>query len=353
MKTAIALLALILGGFPVAAQDVRVGVLGLFHPRELSLSAPAGSALVVQTPHESVVLEQSSGVSIAEIHVSGDEVLLRAGRRTLRSSNITVTSRNNGPTDFNLSIAGKITRRYRGTLEVKSDSRVLVPVVIMDLETAVASVVAAEGAGDMPSEALEALAVASRSYFVAGKGRHRDFDFCDTTHCQFLREPPSDTAAAKAASSTRGLVITYQSQPIAPMYTRSCSGRTLTPAEVGLPPATYPYYSVDCKYCREHPSRWQTRLSAADSAALHNSDESSRLNLDRRVGWSAVPSNTFSMKKEGPQTVLHGVGQGHGIGLCQAGARSMAKEGADFTEILAHYYPNTVIATFAKAVATR
>ena len=101
----------------------------------------------------------------------------------------------------------------------------------MDLETAVASVVAAEGTVDTPSEALKALAVAARSYFVAGKGRHRDFDFCDTTHCQFLREPPaSNSAATQAVSATRGLVITYQSayqsQPIAAMYTRSCSGRT-------------------------------------------------------------------------------------------------------------------------------
>jgi stage II sporulation protein D len=51
------------------------------------------------------------------------------------------------------------------------------------------------------------------------------------------------------------------------------------------------------------------------------------------------------MRKEGEQIVLRGIGQGHGIGLCQAGAQAMAKAGADFREILAHYYPNTVIVT--------
>src|SRR6266571_2973368 len=61
----------------------------------------------------------------------------------------------------------------------------------MDRETATASVVAAENTPDTPLEALKAQAVAARSYFVAGRGRHHDFDFCDTTHCQFLREPPS------------------------------------------------------------------------------------------------------------------------------------------------------------------
>jgi len=350
MKIATTFLALILASSQAVAQDVRIGVFGLFRPQQLALSAPAGSALVVHVGGESVVLEGSSGVNVGHIRARGDNVVLEAGARVLRASKLTVTSRENGPVDFNLAVPGKITRHYWGTLELKSTSRVLTAVVTMDLETAVASAVAAESTVGTPSEALKALAVAARSYFVAGKGRHRGFDFCDTTHCQFLREPPaSNTAAAQAISATRGLVIAYQSQPLAAMYTRSCSGRTRTPTELGLPPAAYPYYSVDCKYCRQHPSRWQSRLSAEDAATLYSSNESSRLRLDRRLGWSAIPSNNFVMQKEGEQTILRGVGQGHGIGLCQAGAKAMAVAGADFREILAHYYPNTVILTAGHA----
>ena len=350
MKTTTAFLALILASSLAVAQDVRIGVFGLFRPHQLALGAAAGSALVLHAGREAVVLEGSSGVSLAQIRVSGDTIVLEVGGRVLRASEITATSRENGAIDFNLAVPGKISRHYRGTLEVKPASRALTAVVTMDLETAVASVVAAESTMGTPSEALKALAVAARSYFVAGKGRHRGFDFCDTTHCQFLREPPaSNTAAAQAISATRGLVIAYQSQPLAAMYTRSCSGRTRTPTELGLPPAAYPYYSVDCKYCHQHPSRWQSRLSAEDAATLHSSNESSRLRLDHRLGWSAVPSNDFVMRQEGEQTILRGVGQGHGIGLCQAGAKAMAETGADFREILAHYYPNTVIHTAGHA----
>ena len=354
MKTTTTFLALILASSLAVAQNVRVGVLGLFHPRQFALSVPAGSALVVHIGGESVVLEGSSGVNIAHIGIRGDNVVLNVGGRVLRASELTVTSRENGPVDLDLAVPGKIKRHYRGTLELKATSRALTAIVTMDLETAVASVVAAESAPGTPSEALKALGVAARSYFVAGKGRHRDFDFCDTTHCQFLREPlASNTAAAQAVSATRGLVIAYQSQPLAAMYTRSCGGRTRTPAELGLPPAAYPYYSVDCKYCRQHPSRWESRLSAEDAATLHNSSESSRLRLGRSLGWSAVPSNNFVMRKEGEQAILRGVGQGHGIGLCQAGAKAMAEEGADFREILAHYYPNTVIITLGRAAPLR
>ena len=344
MKVISAFLALVLASCLAAAQNVRIGVLGLFHPRHFELSVPGGSALVVHIGGESVVLEGSSGVSVAHIGVRGGNVVLDVGARVLRASELTVTSRESGPVDFNLAVPGKIKRHYRGTLELKADSQTLVAVVTMDLETAVAAVVAAEGAMDAPLEALKAQAVAARSHFAAGKGGHREFDFCDTTHCQFLRElPASASAAAQASSATRGLVLAYQTQPIAAMYTRSCSGHTRTPSELGLAPSGYPYYSVECNYCRQHPSRWESRLSVQDAATLRRSNESSRLRLCRRLGWNAVPSNDFVKRKEGEQTVLRGVGQGHGIGLCQAGAAAMARNGAGFRQILAHYFPNSAV----------
>jgi stage II sporulation protein D len=214
-------------------------------------------------------------------------------------------------------------------------------------------VVAAESALDTPLEALKAQAIAARSYFVAGRGRHHDFDFCDTTHCQFLREPPAPSAAvSKSVAATHDLVLAYNSELFAAMYTRSCSGQTRTPAELGFRSASYPYYSVQCKYCRAHPVRWVSRLSAQDAAALHSSDEAARLNIVRRLGWAAVPSNDFVVLKERDQILLKGTGQGHGIGLCQAGAKAMAAEGADFRQILSHYYPNTTIVNWPSAAAS-
>ena len=274
-------------------------------------------------------------------------MIVSVGERVARASNVTITGRKSEPVDFVLAVPGKIARRYHGTLEIKPAAGTLIATVATDRETAVASVVAAEAAPDTPFEALKAQAVAARSYFVAGRGRHHDFDFCDTTHCQFLREPPpASSAAARAVAATRDFVLVYDSHPLAAMYTRSCSGRTHTPAEVGLYPASYPYYTVECKYCRAHPKRWSSRLSTQDAAALHSSDESARLKIDRRLGWSAVPSNDFVEKMERDQIILEGTGEGHGIGLCQSGAAAMAEEGADFQQILSHYYPNTSLVSW-------
>jgi stage II sporulation protein D len=328
--------------------EVRIGVFGLFHPLKLSVSPSAGSALVLRAGEEHLVLEKSSGVDSASVCISDGQVVVTSGSRVVRAPELKVAGRKGEPVDFALSVPGKIARHYYGTLKIKHSAGLLIAIVTMDRETAVASIVAAESAPETPHEALKAQAVAARSYLVASRGRHLEFDFCDTTHCQFLREPPAPaTAAAQAVAATRGLVLAYDSHPIAAMYTRSCSGRTRTPAELGLAPAAYPYYSVECKHCLAHPARWSSRISAQDAAALRSSDEPARLNLDRRLGWSALPSNDFVIKTERGQIVVEGTGQGHGIGLCQSGARAMAEEGADFRQILNHYYPNTTVVDWA------
>jgi stage II sporulation protein D len=329
---------------PCFAQDVRIGVLGLFHSREIVVRPVPASAVVVRVADRTLVLEQSSGNDEIDVHLDGNVIAARTPDGAIRARSLTVAGRDHGPADFYLSIPGKITRRYHGKLEVTPSSGALLASISMDLETAVASIVAAESDPETPIEALKAQAVAARSYLIAAKGRHSGFDFCDTTHCQFLRTPPDPhTPVARAAASTRGLVLAYNTQPFAAMYTRSCSGRTRTPSEIGLPAGPYPYYAVECKYCREHPSEWQTPVTPQEAAHLRASSESARLEIDRLLGWNTVPSNNYTVRRAGNRLLLDGVGEGHGIGLCQSGAAAMANEGATFTQILDHYYPNTSV----------
>jgi len=335
-----------------SAPDVRIGVLGLFHPREFRVQSIASQSLVLHAGSESVALEPSSAVGAATIHLSDDGLTVTTRERVFHASRVSVGSRDGEPADFILTIPGKISRRYHGTLEIRPSSASLLAILTVDRETAVASVVAAESDPDTPLEALKAQAIATRSYFVAGRGRHHDFDFCDTTHCQFFRNPPAHGSHPDiAVEATRDLVLAYDDQPFPAMYTRSCSGRTHTPSELGVRPTAYPYYSVACEYCRSHPANWTTRLSTHDAASLHSSDELARLKIDRQFGWSTVPSNDFVVTREGDQVLLRGVGNGHGIGLCQSGARAMAKAGATFQEILDHYYPNTAIVSWRPVIA--
>ncbi len=322
------------------AQEVRIGVLGLFHPRQLTLQPLRKEAVVIQAASRTFILEPGSQMA-ASLRISDDALLLEFGGQVLRTTEIRAAARNNGAVSFLLTVPGKVSRAYRGTLVAKASRGEVVPVVTMDLETAVASAVAAESDSDAPPEALKAQAVVARSYFLAGGGRHRDFDFCDLTHCQFLREPPApESPAAVATRETRGLVVTFEEKPFAAMFSRSCGGHTRTPAAVGLPGSRYPYFSVLCEFCYKSPYRWTRKLSSQD-AALLGKGEPGRLAVDRRLGWNAVPSNNFTSRQEGEQVILEGTGQGHGIGLCQRGARTMAEEGSSFKQILNHYFPNT------------
>jgi stage II sporulation protein D len=333
------------------AQDVRIGVLGLFHPRQVTLQASRKEAVVIQAADQTFVLEPGSRMA-ATLRISDDALLLDFGGQVLRTTEIHAAARNNGAVSFLLSVPGKITRAYRGTLVVKASRGEVVPIITMDLETAVASAVAAESESDAPPEALKAQAVVARSYFLAGGGRHHDFDFCDLTHCQFLREPPAEESpAAVATRETRGLVLTFEEKPFAAMFSRSCGGHTRTPASVGLPGSAYPYFSVLCDFCYKSPYRWTRRLSFQD-AALVGKGESGRLAVDRRLGWNAVPSNNFTSRQEGEQFILEGAGQGHGIGLCQRGAKAMAEQGGSFQQILSHYFPNTALILLGEHAAS-
>lgn len=76
---------------------------------------------------------------------------------------------------------------------------------------------------------------------------------------------------------------------------------------------------------------------------LRGSNESARLRAARQLGWSTIPSNNFIVTEDGRHIFVEGTGQVQGIGLCQSGARAMAGDGADFRQILSHYYPNTTI----------
>jgi stage II sporulation protein D len=338
MKIRVAIIsALLLAGSSALAQEreVGIGVLGLFHPKEVVISPVAARPLNCAAGDERWAVREP-----LHIRLEGASMRLSPGAET-HAAQISCDDGQSGPADFQIAVPGKLSRSYHGKLEVIADAAELVVVVKMELETAVASIVAAESPPHAPLEALKAQAVAARSFLIAGKGRHRKFEFCDTTHCQFLREPPEAASpAAHAAAATRGLVLAYKGESFAAMYSASCGGRTHSLEELGIAASGYPYFAVTCNYCRRHPEKWVARISESDAAGLAPT-ESSRIRLARKLGWKTVPGNSYTSRTENGEVILEGAGVGHGVGLCQRGGADMARKGASFQQILEHYYPNT------------
>lgn len=322
-------------------------MLGLFHPAELTIRPVPQSALAIEGDGRRLILQDGRE---AHLQIAARQVECRSGDYTFTASTIRGESREGGPAEFVLSVPGRISRQYRGAFEVSVSDGRLLPVVAMDLEVAVASAVAAESLPGAPLEALKAQAIVTRSYYLAA-GRHSGFAFCDTTHCQFLREPAAaDSPALIAAVSTHGLVLMYRGEDVPALFSASCGGRTRSLTAAGLSAQGYPYYSVICEYCLRHAPRWSTVLRRKDAEFLESTPptETQRLRIGRKMGWSTIPGNNYQLDLVGEYIIIRGSGQGHGIGLCQAGASGMAAEGSTFQEILKHYYPNTSLGSSEK-----
>ena len=326
-----------------AQQDVRFGVLRLFHPTKLELEQGSGEVIsVAETEAASAsvfTVNGEPGHRQLVFRVEGNRVVVGAKS----SPSWTASARGGGSVALRLIVPGRFQRVFRANLTIEARNGELFAIASMDRETAVASIVASEMDENAPIEALKAQAVATRS-FLGGGARHRDFDFCDTTHCQFLKSPPSRMSRVfLAVEATRGQVMEYDGKPLAAMYSSRCGGHTRSLRDAGMDPGErYPYFAVPCTWCRQHPLTWQSRIGNTGKAPKPG-DESQRIAKARQWGWSTIPGSDFTATSDHSSWRLEGHSVGHGVGLCQFGAVGMASSGSGFREILSHYYPNTIL----------
>ena len=123
-------------------------------------------------------------------------------------------------------------RPYRGRIEVFTNSRGNLTVVNeLGLEDYVKGVVANElSPGGYPAiEALKAQAIAARTYALRNRGQFmsQGFDILPTTRSQVYRGLTSENAlSSRAVDETRGIIATYNGEPINALYTSTCGGRT-------------------------------------------------------------------------------------------------------------------------------
>src|SRR5207249_10840301 len=121
---------------------------------------------------------------------------------------------------------------FRGKLEVFANPRGALTVVnVIGLEDYVRGVVPNElSPGGFPAiEALKAQAVAARTYAYRNRNQFaaEGFDLLPTTRSQVYRGLTSETSlTSRAVDETRGLIATYNGEPINALYTSTCGGRT-------------------------------------------------------------------------------------------------------------------------------
>lgn len=270
-----------------------------------------------------------------------------------------------------------------GELTIEPRDGVLLLTLKMPLEDYVAAVLAGESAGFKSDEALKAMAVAARTYAVHFGARHKleGFDFCDTTHCQDVRLGLESARVKAAVAATEGELLWFAGRPAATYYHRSCGGE-LEDATALDPELRVPYLRRhQDQYC-PRADEWHSDISKTDLAGALSkfvrgplatvrvtartesgrvrmvvvndrpvSGTDFRLAIGRALGWDKVRSDLYEIQDRGDRISFRGRGQGHGVGLCQAGADAMGTQGRGYREILAYYYPGTALGINAQGVS--
>lgn len=331
----------------LASENIRVVVAD--NQRTVTLKSPAGLVMDPSAGREKKIIFKSSSIGTRPVRVSSSGTFIQVNGKS-----------------------------YRGWIELRKKKNGLLRVVNdLDIEDYLRGVVASEIPYDWEFEALKAQAVASRTYalYQKRKAGKRAYHILASVNSQvYAGKSGERETAARAVRETEGIVITYNGQAIPAFYHSSCGGHTENASE--LWDLDQPYLrgvACECQRISKYGA-WEKRVSRArlvaalagrgygvnaiDSVSINGITRAGRareltigssggtINIPAEkfraaVGYSAIPSVFFEIELSGRDIVISGRGLGHGVGLCQWGAREMAQRGLDYQSILRHYYPGT------------
>lgn len=163
---------------------------------------------------------------------------------------------------------------------------------------------------------------------------------------------------SKAWNETKERILVYEDQPAYTPYCRLTNGKTRD-AKEALGTDQYPYLkSVECAADKDAKDAFQSKeidgigyeITKQDSAGyvleIKQGDET--MDGDTfRDQWELV-SSCYTLKEESKKTTVITQGIGHGLGMSQNMAESMARDGKDYKEILNYFFEGTVLKEVAE-----
>jgi stage II sporulation protein D len=161
---------------------------------------------------------------------------------------------------------------YRGALEFRPAGTSVQTVNAVDLEDYVRGVVSAEMPSSWSAQALEAQAVAVRTYAITTSVDGNGYSLYSDTRSQMYRGVAAETSSTDAAvAATHGQVVTYHGTPAVTFYSASSGGYTEDIQNVWLGSTPEPWLTgVPDPYddSGDNPYyRWSEQLSMSDAAA--------------------------------------------------------------------------------------
>ncbi|HTA36079.1 MAG TPA: SpoIID/LytB domain-containing protein, partial [Solirubrobacteraceae bacterium] len=199
------------------------------------------------------------------------------------------------------------------------------------LETYVRGVVSAEVSASWPLAALEAQAVASRTYALTAHAGGARFDVYADTRSQVYRGVAAQTPQTNAAvAATAGQIVTYQGQAVATYFFASSGGRTenVEDSFIGSTPEPWLRGVIDQYEPHVDHHTWKTTLSfAAAAARLHGLVHGSFEGVEVvKRGFSPRIVSAYVLGSGG-RTAISGPALAERFGLYSAWAYFSTREG--------------------------
>lgn len=247
------------------------------------------------------------------------------------------------------------------------------------------NVVSAEMPADFEIEALKAQAIVARTYTIykIKNKKHENADICDSSACcqawiskedrmERWEESKRDSNWQKiqnCVDSTKGQIITYNNEPINAFFHSNSGGTTEVPVNV-WGGTGYPYLQVVETAGEEGYMQYSSEVDLSNDELVEklkvkyndiqiNFDDQNDIKiLDytdsgrvRTIKFgnhelSGVETRTlvglksanFEISKENNNIKFLVKGYGHGVGMSQTGADTMAKQGSVAQQIITHFY---------------
>lgn len=253
-------------------------------------------------------------------------------------------------------------------------------------------VVSAEMPASFEIEALKAQAVVARTYtlykITTNNKKHDTANICDSPACcqawisKSARLAKWDVAdrnqywnkIVDAVDSTQGKIITYNGEPINAFFHANSGGATEIPVNV-WGGTEYPYLQTVTTAGEDAYSQYNSKLTISKkdfenkikkehSNFKINFKEKDCIKVEEYTNGNRVKTikignlklsgveirNIFELRSANFKVTIEKddikfevLGYGHGVGMSQTGADSLAKTGKNYEEIIKHYYSNIKI----------
>lgn len=262
-------------------------------------------------------------------------------------------------------------RIYTGSIGLRIDYGRILVLNEINTEGYIAGVVETETGINALPEFYKAQALLCRTYLYSHIDRHESegFNLCDEVHCQAYKgNTPFTFHVFSSTSKTAGMAIfSPENEYITAAFHANCGGKTESSLNVWLKPENYLVPVTDPHCQNSNNARWEKKIPVSEwkkyladngfKASLTSSgmemskpgrqiyyrvNKDSLLTKQIRADWN-LKSSFFRVLIKNNVVHITGNGYGHGVGLCQDGAMSMARKGFKYDAIINFYFKNVYI----------